>query len=70
MIYTVEFYSKAHGQVLYRTIEAPDRNMAVEGICRYYRVGLVAVRSVKETPDAALVKFRISKVSRIPGNNK
>lgn len=24
----------------------------------------------KQTPDAALVKFRISKVSRIPGNNK
>lgn len=69
MIYTVEFYSEAHGEVLTRAIEAPNRNMAVDGICKYYRVGLVSVRSVKETPDAE-PKFQICKVSRIPGNNK
>lgn len=63
MIYTVEFYSKMRGEVLTVSIEAPDRNMAVEGICRYYRVGLVAVRSVKETPEA-LPKFEIC---RVPG---
>lgn len=50
MIYTVEFYSKAHDEVLKRAIEAPDKNMAVDGICHYYGINKDAVRSVKETP--------------------
>lgn len=51
-VYSVEFYSKMRGEVLTVNIEAPDRNMAVDGVCRYYMADKLAVRSVKETPDA------------------
>lgn len=61
MIYTVEFYSKAHDEVLKRTVEAPDMDLAVDGICRYYRECPLAVRSVKETPDAE-PKFQICRI--------
>ena len=65
MTYTVEFYSKARGEVLKRTVEAPDRKMAEDGICHYYGVCIFDVRSVEETP-AAEPKFRIRRICRIP----
>ena len=58
MIYTVEFYSKMRDEVLTVPVEAPDRNMAVDAVCRYYMADKLAVRSVKETP-AATPKFQI-----------
>lgn len=65
MIYTVEFYSKMREEVLMVPVEAPNRNMAVDAVCRYYMADHLAVRSVNETP-GAIAKF---KVCRIPNRN-
>ena len=64
MVYTVEFYGSMRDEVLTKVIEAPDRNLAVDGIRRYYRASLVAIRSVKETPDAKPM-FEITRIPRI-----
>lgn len=65
MIYTVEFYSKMREEVLMVPVEALNRNMAVDAVCRYYMADHLAVRSVKDTPEAT-PKL---KVCRIPKRN-